>query len=91
MVAWNTDKRYLGELAAAGVPMVPTDWVGPARVWTVPAAGEWVIKPAISAGSIDTGRYDLADPAHRELAESHVARLQARGSARHGSALPAGG
>jgi hypothetical protein len=26
---WNLDKRYLRELAAAGVPVVPTTWVEP--------------------------------------------------------------
>ncbi|MDL2335376.1 MAG: hypothetical protein QFC55_05035, partial [Chloroflexota bacterium] len=27
VVAWNTDKHYLRDLAAAGVPVVPTDWI----------------------------------------------------------------
>jgi hypothetical protein len=76
VVAWNTDKRYLRELAAAGVPVVPTSWVGPGDRWASPADGEWVIKPAVSAGSKDTGRYDLADASHRELAATHVTRLQ---------------
>ena len=31
-----------------------------------PPTGEYVIKPAVSAGSQDTGRYDLADPEHRD-------------------------
>jgi len=79
VVAWNTDKRYLRELAAAGVPVVATSWVEPRDAWAPPADGEWVIKPAVSAGSKDTGRYDLADPAHLELAATHVARLQAAG------------
>jgi hypothetical protein len=38
-----------------------------------------VIKPAVSAGSKDTGRYDLSDPDHRRLAVEHVTRLQAAG------------
>ncbi len=38
-----------------------------------------MIKPAISAGSRDTGRYDAADPAQRALAETHVVRLTAAG------------
>ncbi|MCI4061641.1 hypothetical protein MRQ36_03240 [Micromonospora sp. R77] len=80
VVRWNTDKRYLAELSAAGVPTVPTVWVEPGERWTPPAeAGEYVIKPAVSAGSQDTGRYDLADPEHRTLAEAHVARLSAAG------------
>ncbi|MFJ6196504.1 RimK family alpha-L-glutamate ligase [Micromonospora sp. NPDC092111] len=80
VVRWNTDKRYLGELSAAGVPTVPTTWVGPGETWTPPATpGEYVVKPAVSAGSQDTGRYDLTDPEHRELAAAHVRRLSAAG------------
>jgi hypothetical protein len=29
VVRWNADKRYLGELAAAGVPVVPTRYLPP--------------------------------------------------------------
>ncbi|MFU8875619.1 ATP-grasp domain-containing protein [Micromonospora sp. SL4-19] len=80
VVRWNTDKRYLGELSAAGVPTVPTVWVEPGEPWQPPAdSGEYVIKPAVSAGSQDTGRYDLADPEHRELAAKHVRRLSDAG------------
>ncbi|TDB75413.1 hypothetical protein E1165_11080 [Micromonospora sp. KC723] len=80
VVRWNTDKRYLGELAAAGVPTVPTSWVDPGADWTPPAGpGQYVVKPAVSAGSQDTGRYDPADPQHRELAVAHVRRLSAAG------------
>ncbi|MGW4157319.1 ATP-grasp domain-containing protein [Micromonospora chersina] len=80
VVAWNTDKRYLAELSAAGVPTVPTTWVEPGADWRPPAdTGEYVIKPAVSVGSRDTGRYDLADPEHRDLAVAHVRRLSAAG------------
>jgi len=80
VVRWNTDKRYLDELSAAGVPTVPTWWVAPGESWTLPAdTGEYVIKPAVSAGSQDTGRYDLADPEHRRLAVAHVRRLSDAG------------
>ncbi|MBM0233809.1 hypothetical protein JNW91_19300 [Micromonospora sp. STR1_7] len=80
VVRWNTDKRYLAELNAAGVPTVPTSWVGPGESWQPPAdTGEYVIKPAVSAGSQDTGRYDLADPEHRDLAVAHVRRLSTAG------------
>ncbi|WP_433343325.1 ATP-grasp domain-containing protein [Micromonospora sp. CA-111912] len=80
VVRWNTDKRYLGELSAAGVPTVPTGWVLPGESWEPPAThGEYVVKPAVSAGSQDTGRYDLADPGHRELATAHVRRLSRAG------------
>ena len=79
VVAWNTDKRYLRELAVAGVPVVPTTWVEPGEAWEAPRAGEFVVKPAVGAGSLDSGRYDLGEAEHRELAAAHVARLQSAG------------
>ncbi|MFD0971031.1 ATP-grasp domain-containing protein [Plantactinospora endophytica] len=80
LVRWNTDKRYLRELASAGVPTVPTTWLGPDDDWTLPAEpGEYVVKPVVGAGSLDAGRYDLADAAQRELAGTHVKRLRAAG------------
>jgi hypothetical protein len=79
VVAWNTEKTYLERLGADGVPVVPTDWVRPGDSWRPADAGEYVVKPAVSAGSRDTGRYDLADAGHRALAAAHVARLQAAG------------
>jgi hypothetical protein len=77
IVEWNTDKRYLGELTAAGVPVTPTDFVAPGDTWPVPSPGEWVVKPTISAASRDTGRYLLPDQA--DLAVAHVQRLQQAG------------
>ncbi|MEU6075300.1 hypothetical protein [Micromonospora sp. NPDC047074] len=79
VVRWNTDKRYLAELSAAGVPAVPTTWVGPGESWRPGERGEYVVKPAVSVGSRDTGRYDLADPEHRDLAAAHVRRLSDAG------------
>ncbi|MBE1492135.1 hypothetical protein H4W31_007773 [Plantactinospora soyae] len=80
LVRWNTDKRYLRELAAAGVPTAPTTWLDPNADWNdPPATGEYVLKPAIGAGSLDTGRYDLANVEHRQLALAHVKRLHAAG------------
>lgn len=79
VVAWNTDKRYLAHLAEAGVPVAATEWIEPGQRWDLPEAGEWVIKPAVGAGSIDAGRYDLADAAHRSMAAAHVERLHRAG------------
>ncbi|PSK96953.1 hypothetical protein CLV30_12437 [Haloactinopolyspora alba] len=79
LVEWNTDKTYLRELAAAGVPVVPTTWVDPGEAVALPADGEYVVKPAVGAGSLDTGRYRLDESAHRELAAAHVERLTAQG------------
>ncbi|MFC3383135.1 ATP-grasp domain-containing protein [Couchioplanes azureus] len=77
VVEWNTDKHYLGDLAAAGLPITPTTFVEPGEAWTPPEAGEWVIKPTISAGSRDTGRYLL--PEDLTTARAHVQRLGAEG------------
>jgi hypothetical protein len=71
VIGWNTDKRYLRDLAAAGVPVVPTTWIGPGETLQLPD-GEYVVKPAVSAGGRDTARYL---PEHAELARAHVQRL----------------
>lgn len=60
VLAWNTDKRYLGELAAAGVPVVPTVFVAPGEVFAPPAY-EHVVKPTVSAGARDTRRFAAAE------------------------------
>jgi glutathione synthase/RimK-type ligase-like ATP-grasp enzyme len=69
----NTDKRYLGRLAAAGLPVVPT--VYPDAAWT-PPAGEYVVKPTVSAASADTVRYRVGQEA---AGQAHVDRLLAAG------------
>lgn len=73
VIEWNTDKHYLLAFAEAGLPTTPTEVIEPGRSWTPPAAGEWVVKPAISASSRDTGRYRL--PAQADLAVAHARRL----------------
>lgn len=75
VVEWNTHKGYLRELAAAGVPVVPTRWLEPGDRFA-PPEGAFVVKPAISAGSKDTGLYREADA---DLAAAHVERLLAAG------------
>jgi glutathione synthase/RimK-type ligase-like ATP-grasp enzyme len=83
VLAWNTDKHYLRELEAEGIPTVPTIWLAPDDAWdTTDAAlggADWVIKPAVSLASLDTGRYDLRALADRRLAADHVRRLQHTG------------
>jgi hypothetical protein len=77
ILQWNTDKVYLRDLEAAGVPITPTTYVSPGETWTPPTDGEWVVKPTISAGSQDTGRYSL--PSQASLAAAHVDRLTTAG------------
>jgi hypothetical protein len=71
VVRWNTDKRYLGELDAAGLPVVPTAVVAPGDPLLAPPL---VVKPAVGAGTVDAARHD-----DHESAAAHVARLHASG------------
>ena len=73
VLRWNTDKTHLRDLEAAGVPVVPTVWA-PTSVAELPVAGEWVVKPSVSAGSRDTARW--SDPG---AALRHAAELAAAG------------
>ncbi|HEX8868503.1 MAG TPA: hypothetical protein VF821_22785 [Lentzea sp.] len=56
VVRWNTDKSYLVELAARGLAVVPTAVVEPGEEPEFPA-GEFVVKPAIGAGSRGAARF----------------------------------
>lgn len=56
VVDWNSDKRYLGDLADAGLPVIETAFVSPGE--PAPAIErEVVVKPNVSAGARDTGRF----------------------------------
>lgn len=82
IIRWNLDKTYLGRLADAGVPVVPTSYCvnGDDVENTLSAVGagsataQVVIKPTVSAGSHDTGLFDAEDPAAAALAASIIAR-----------------
>ena len=52
IIEWNTDKRYLADLAARGIPVVPTEFVAPGDDVTPDAvSGHVVVKPSVGAGS----------------------------------------
>ncbi|ACU96641.1 ATP-grasp domain-containing protein [Saccharomonospora viridis] len=72
---WNTHKRYLLDLADAGVPIVPTELVrvGDSPRWP---AGEFVVKPAVGAGSVGARRFG---PRQHGPAAEHLAALHAEG------------
>jgi glutathione synthase/RimK-type ligase-like ATP-grasp enzyme len=78
IITWNTDKTYLRVLAAAGVPTVPTTWIGPSTRSgdVVLPGGELVVKPTISSGAQNTSRYGPSDHA---AARRHVERLVSDG------------
>lgn len=73
LLRWNTDKRYLGELAAHGIAIVPTLFAEALSEADL-AAGrarfgpQIVIKPAISGGADGTYRLGADDPLPQERA-----------------------
>jgi glutathione synthase/RimK-type ligase-like ATP-grasp enzyme len=75
LVRWNLDKHYLGDLAAAGVPTIPTAFIEPGRGARLPEQ-DVVLKPAVGAGSRDVGVYR---PDQHDQAQEHIARLHERG------------
>ena len=75
LIRWNSEKSYLAELREAGLSVIETTFVGPEdRLPTL--EGEVVVKPTVSAGARDTGRFSPS--AHHE-ARSLVQRLQRQG------------
>jgi hypothetical protein len=73
VLRWNTDKTHLRDLERAGLPVVPTVW-DPTDAAELADAGEWVVKPSVSAGSRDTARW--TDPAD---VLAHAAALRGAG------------
>jgi glutathione synthase/RimK-type ligase-like ATP-grasp enzyme len=69
LLRWNSDKRYLDELARAGVPVVPTRFVALADEAALAEAraefgmDELVVKPRISASAAGTTRAGPGDRA----------------------------
>ncbi|MCP3803564.1 hypothetical protein NLX83_30260 [Allokutzneria sp. A3M-2-11 16] len=75
LVRWNTDKAYMADLAATGLPVVPTRLLPPGAELE-PYDTEIALKPAVGAGSQGAGRFL---PEERERAVAHVAALHAQG------------
>jgi glutathione synthase/RimK-type ligase-like ATP-grasp enzyme len=73
LVRWNSDKRYLAELAAHGIATVPTVFVEPGGEPTYPEAVEWVVKPSVGAGSRGAGRFRTSGAAGEHVAVLHRA------------------
>lgn len=82
VLAWNTDKRYLADLGAAGVKVVPTTFVAPGEEVDLPD-GEFVVKPTVGAGSRGAARFGPTD--HGSALE-HLDGLLAEG--RHAMIQP---
>ncbi len=64
VVRWNTDKRYLGALAALGVPVIPSSFIAPGEdAAAFPDHAEFVVKPTVGAGSRGARRFVRAERA----------------------------
>lgn len=82
IVRWNTDKHYLADLGAAGLDVVPTVFVDSGTSDTaeqirtaLSSFDEVVVKPTVSAGSRDAGRW--TPERHAEAAAHAQALLDA--------------
>ena len=77
IVEWNTHKSYLRDLEAAGIPIIPTEWLPRGTTADIASLCEqrgWpraFLKPCIGATSRETTRFDAGDPA----AQRHAERL----------------
>jgi O-ureido-D-serine cyclo-ligase len=80
VIRWNTDKRYMRDLARAGVPIVPTEFVAPGTD-VAPAVSDFlngagsnevVVKPAVGSGSRHARRHPRSELA---AIRAHVDQL----------------
>lgn len=79
LLRWNTDKHYLADLAAAGVAVVDSHFIEPGQSpGDFPDHDEFVVKPAVGAGSRDARRFLRAS---RAAAVEHARGLLDRGRA----------
>ena len=85
LIEWNIDKRYLLELAASGVPIVPTQFVA-AGDELPPCGGDIVVKPSVGAGSVGVRRFERR-PRRRPRSHRRPPRSRRGGD---GAAVPVG-
>ena len=70
VLAWNSDKRYLQELAERGIAIPPTTWTDDVtreqldRAFAATGAAQLIVKPTVSGGAWQTRRLDRGALAH---------------------------
>lgn len=86
ILEWNTHKTYLRSLEKRGLPTIPTAWLEPEQNLSkhqihtrFPASGEFIVKPAVSSGVRDIGRYTTVSTAQRQAAIAQVQQLLGAG------------
>lgn len=75
VIEYSTDKHYLGDLADQGFSVIETAFCEVGQTPQFPD-GDFVVKPAVGAGSIDARRFGIAETSS---ALEHVASLHASG------------
>ncbi|WP_421840216.1 hypothetical protein [Mycobacterium sp.] len=70
-VAWNVDRRYLGDLAGRGVPTVPGQAYAPGQQILLPRRGHVFISPGVGSGTRRCG--------NRSAAVAYATELHAAG------------
>jgi hypothetical protein len=75
LLRWNSDKSYVADLDRAGLAVVETLFLEPGQSWEGDER-EVVIKPSVSAGGRDTGRFS---PALAEDARALIETIHASG------------
>ncbi len=86
VLEWNSDKHYLQELEKRGLPTIPTTWVSAEKQYDkrqmysrFPAFGDFVVKPTVSSGVRDIGRYTSLQTDHIQSAIKHAMNLSEDG------------
>jgi glutathione synthase/RimK-type ligase-like ATP-grasp enzyme len=75
VIAWNTDKRYLDDLAAIGIPTITTTYLvdhAQAASFSWEQQGPFVMKPTVGAGSMGAERFEESETLR---ARSHAQSL----------------
>ena len=82
VLEWNTHKTYLRSLEKRGLPVIQTTWLEPEQQLSkhqihtrFPASGEFIVKPAVSSGVRDIGRYTTNSTPQRQAAMEQVQGL----------------
>ncbi len=83
---WNSDKHYLKELQARGLPTIDTTWVSSSANYSkqqvharFPAFGDFILKPTVSSGVRDIGRYSSIDLHARQAAIGQAMKMLGNG------------
>jgi O-ureido-D-serine cyclo-ligase len=66
-VRWSANKRYLRDLEAQHIPIVPTIFIEPGELVDIPDWADIVVKPAIGAGGKDAARHTSRDGALQDV------------------------